>query len=202
MWVYICVCYVCIIVLREYVFCVFWFVCVCSIRAWCVYACMSVYVCVYLRVCVCLCMCVCEWVCRYEYMCIYRWVCVSVETPRLVYVIQTWWREIRICARYGPDTLVIRRPIHKMIRRSASVRAVKTRRRFGAKTASFHVSVCSCIILLFIIFNSIYMLLVSFPMTIWFILSVWLCVSFHEISMSLHFNYVIDMSVYRCHFMC
>ena len=44
-------------------------------------------------------------------------------------------------ARSGPDTMVIRRPIHGMIRRSVPVRAVKTRGRFNSKTVSFHVSV-------------------------------------------------------------
>ena len=47
---------------------------------------------------------------------------------------------IRICARCGPDIMVIQRPIG-MIRRPIPVRAVKTRRRFGSETASFHVSV-------------------------------------------------------------
>jgi len=48
---------------------------------------------------------------------------------------------IQIRARCGPDTMVIRRPIHGMIRRSVPVRAVKTRRRFGSENASFQVSV-------------------------------------------------------------
>ena len=45
---------------------------------------------------------------------------------------------------------------HRMIRRSVPVRAVKTRRRFRFKIASFHVSVCSCIISSFIVISSIY----------------------------------------------
>ena len=58
-----------------------------------------------------------------------------------------WWdldplQEIWIGARYGPNALAIRKPTHGMIRRSVPVRAVKTRRRFGSKTASFYVSVC------------------------------------------------------------
>ena len=52
---------------------------------------------------------------------------------------------IRIRARCEPDTQAIRRPIHGMIRRLVPVRAVKTRRRFGSETASFHVSVRSCV---------------------------------------------------------
>ena len=58
---------------------------------------------------------------------------------------------IRIRVRSGPDTMAIRRPIPGMIRRSVPVRAVKTRWRFGSETASFHVSVCFCLISLIII---------------------------------------------------
>jgi len=48
---------------------------------------------------------------------------------------------IQICARCKPETQVIQRPTHKMIRRFVSVRAVKAWRRFGFKIASFHVSI-------------------------------------------------------------
>ena len=51
---------------------------------------------------------------------------------------------IWICARCEPDTMVIRRPIYGMSRRSVLVSAVKTIRQFGSETASFHVSVRSC----------------------------------------------------------
>ena len=47
-----------------------------------------------------------------------------------------------------------------------TVRALETRRLFGFKTASFHVSVCSCIIFLFLVVNIIYMLPVSFYLTV------------------------------------
>ena len=50
---------------------------------------------------------------------------------------------------YGPDTLVIRRLIHEMIRRFVPIRTVKTRQRFSSKTASFHVSICSYVFTLF-----------------------------------------------------
>jgi len=67
-----------------------------------------------------------------------------------------WWdpdplQELWICARYGPDTLAIRRSTNEMIWRFVPVNAVKTRRRFRSKTVSFHVSVYSCIIFFFII---------------------------------------------------
>ena len=56
---------------------------------------------------------------------------------------------IRIRARCGPDTKVIRRPTHGMIRISVPVRTVKTRRRFSSEIASFHVSVCSSVVFYF-----------------------------------------------------
>ena len=48
---------------------------------------------------------------------------------------------IGIRVHCGSDIMVIRRQTHEMIWRSEPVRAVKTRRRFGPKTVSFHVSV-------------------------------------------------------------
>ena len=46
------------------------------------------------------------------------------------------------------------------------------------------------------------MLLVLFHVNDLYILQVWLCLSFHEISVSVHFNYVVDLSVYLRHFIC
>jgi len=66
-----------------------------------------------------------------------------------------------------------------MIQGLVPVRAVKTRRQFRPKTVSFHISVCFCIISLFIVVSSICMLLVSFHVTIWIILPVCLCVLLH-----------------------
>jgi len=107
---------------------------------------------------------------------------------------------IRICANYEPDTLAIRKPTHEIIRRSPRVRAVKTRRRFGSKTASFHVSVCSCII--FLIYHCQYYLYVTRIISCdWDILPVWLSVSLHETSVSAHIIYLVDMSVYQYHFL-
>ena len=102
---------------------------------------------------------------------------------------------IRIRVRCGPDTITIRIPIYGMIQRSVPVRAVKTRRWFGSKIISFHVSVCSCIIFLFIVISIIYMLLVLFHVTVWYIIPVWLHVSFHVMSVSAHFIYTIDISI-------
>ena len=79
---------------------------------------------------------------------------------------------IRIRARYGSDTQAIRRPIHVMIRRSVTVRAVKTRWRFGSETASFHVSVRSCAFPYLPLSVCIYMLHLSFHVTFYYILSV------------------------------
>ena len=109
---------------------------------------------------------------------------------------------IQTCARCGPDTQAIRRPTHGMIRRSVSVRAVKTRRRFGSETASFHVSVRSFAFPYLPLSVCVYMLHLSFHVTFCYILPVWLLVPLHEISMIVHFNYIVDRSLYQCHFMC
>ena len=47
----------------------------------------------------------------------------------------------------------------------------------------------------------IYILLVSFHVTFRLILPVWLPVFLHETSVSVHFNYVVDLSDYLRHFM-
>ena len=73
---------------------------------------------------------------------------------------------IQIRVHYKPNTLAIRRPTHGMIRMFVPVRTVKTIQRFGSKTASFHVSVFSCIIFLSIISLYIYILLISFHVTV------------------------------------
>ena len=52
-------------------------------------------------------------------------------------------------------------PIHGMIRRSIPVHIVKTRRRFGSKTASFHVSVYSSVFLYLLLSVCVYMLLLT-----------------------------------------
>jgi len=124
-----------------------------------------VYCCVCAWICVCKCVHVSVWGDMYI-MCTYVFVYQRVGLH--VTAIRTHSRDpdpIRICVRCGADTLAIQRPTHRMIRRSVPVRAMKTRRRFGSKTASFHMSICSYIIFLFIIVSSIYMWLVSFHVT-------------------------------------
>ena len=81
--------------------------------------------------------------------------------------------------RCGSDTQAIRRPIHGMIRRLVPVHAVKTRRRFGSETASFHVSVRSCAFPYLPLSVCIYMLLLSFHVTFCYILPVLSLVSLH-----------------------
>jgi len=51
-----------------------------------------------------------------------------------------------------PDTLAIQKSTHEIIWRSVPVRAVKTRRRFGPKTASFHVCLFFTLLLITVIF--------------------------------------------------
>jgi len=71
-----------------------------------------------------------------------------------------------LCTRYAGDS---KKTNNQMIQRFIPVRAVKIRRRFEFKTASFHVSVCSCIIFLIIIASLyIYMLIISFHLIVWY----------------------------------
>ena len=137
----------------------------------------------------------CVHVCKCIYVYMFVFGCV-VQRYGTVWWDQDPLREIQIYTLYGSDTLAIRRPTHEMIQRFVSVRTVKTKWWLSSKTVSFHVSVYSCIIFLFIVVSSIYLLLVSFHVTIYFILLVWLPVSLHEASMSVHFDYIAYLSVY------
>ena len=115
---------------------------------------MGIYVCNYM-LCMYWAMCVRVYtgarVCLYscEYMCV--WLHVAAIRTR------SWDpnpvtedpESIRICVRYEPNTLAIRRLTHEMIQIFVPVRAVKTRWRFEFKIASFHVSVSSHVISLF-----------------------------------------------------
>jgi len=107
-----------------------------------------------------------------EFMCVWLRV-VAISDPFVQSELVTRDPDpIRICARYGPDTLAIRRLTHGMIHRSVLVCAMKTRWRFNSKIKLFHVSVCSCIISLFLVVNIIYILPISFHVTDWYIFSV------------------------------
>ena len=129
------------------------------------------YACLYM----CVCVCVGVWINIYMFLCVF--ICTCVFVYHHVWLVACYSdansfvqselvtgdpNPIRIHVRYGPDTLAIERLTHGMIWRSVPVHAVKTRRRFGSKITTFHVSVCSCIIFLLIIVSIIYMLSVSF----------------------------------------
>ena len=88
------------------------------------YVCLAVYTCVYACVYVYICgICMCTGVCSCEFM---GWVmCCSDPDP---FGELDPSQEIQSCARYGPDTLAIRKLTYEMIWRSVPVRAVKTRR--------------------------------------------------------------------------
>ena len=128
--------------------------------------CLYTYVYVYAYMFVCTCGCL---------ACIYIYLYVLVAC----YSISDLFGEIRTSyrrpgpdsgsCRCGPDTMGIRRPMHGMVRRPVPVRAVKTRRRFGSETASFHVSVRFCV---FTVVGMPYMLILSFHVTFRYILSV------------------------------
>ena len=113
-------------------------------------------------------MCVCIRVYVYVSLCVQLRVAVVMDSF-MQSELGNGRSELRVCC--GPDARKIRRLIYRMIRRSVPVRTVKTRQRFGCKTVSFHVSVCSFIISLFIVVSIIYMLLVSFHVTDCYILS-------------------------------
>jgi len=137
----------------------------------CVSACvclMCVWLCVFINVHESVYICMYECTYRHVYMYVggymHAW-CVWALTPLSVYgyVVQryrpVWWdsdllQKIQFSARYEPDTLAIQRPTHVMIRRFILVHAVKTRRWFGFKLTSFHVSVCSYVISLFTIVDA------------------------------------------------
>ena len=178
----------------EYVYIYNMYVCVYS------YICMMwVYLCMYARV-----------ACMYEYMCECI-MCVLILLPLCVFggILQryelVWWdpdplQETWICARFEPYSVAIRRPVHEMIWRFVPIHTVKTRRWFGFKTASFHVSVCSYVIFLFIVASSTYMLLVLFHVIIWYIWPVWLPILFHMMSVNVHFYYTVYLNAYQRHF--
>ena len=101
-------------------------------------ACLFMYVYAHMFVCTCGCL-----------ACIYNYLYVLVACYSISDLFGEIWTSCRRpgpdsdSCRCRPDTMVIRRPIHGMIRRSVPVRPVKTRWRFGSETSSFHVSVCS-----------------------------------------------------------
>ena len=92
------------------------------VRVWIVYVNGHVFMCTYVHVCW-LCVTV-MWICSYDSN-------LVTEDPDPIW----------IYAHYEPDSQVIQRPTYKMIRRFVSVHAVKTRRQFKSKIASFHMSV-------------------------------------------------------------
>jgi len=167
----------------EYMYCV---------RVW-VYTC----ICSYIHMCVCVCVCV--WIIMYICLCLCIHVCMAAAI---------WTRScdpdsltkdsdlFPLWTRYASDL----KTDPQTIWRSIPVRTMKTRRHFESKTVSFHVSVSFCIIFIFIVVSIIYLLLVLFHVTIRFILPVWLPISLHEISMSIHFNYIVYLNAYQHYF--
>jgi len=161
----------------------------------CLY-CMGMYAWVYAWVVYVRSVCMCTGVCSCEFMCSVA-CCSDANSFVRSEPVTRDSDPIRIRDRYGPDSQAIRRPIHRIIRWSVLVRVVKTIQRFNFKTASFHVSICSCII--FFIYHCLYyyMLPVSFHVTVWDILTALLPVSLHEISKNSYRIYLVDIS-YKC----
>ena len=82
-----------------------------------------------------------------------------------------------------------------MIWRSVPVHAVKTKRRFGPKTASFHVSVYSYVFpdLLLSVCVHVAIHIISYDCLIYFTSIT--CVISCDI-VSIHFNLVVDLTIY------
>jgi len=164
--------------------------------------CKSVYVCI--NVCMikvreyCVYLGVCMIMCMYAYTCIYMYR--SVYICIYVYV----WLYVLVICYSGADLFVRSEPGNSrprpdldlcslwiwyaddskqtrgMIRRFVPVCALETGRWFYSKTASFHLSVCSYVFSLLLLLIGFIYLFISFHVTIWYILIVWLFVSLHK----------------------
>ena len=174
-----------------------------------IYACLSMYSCVYARVaCVygytwvyCVCMCVC--VCWFPFLSVYLVACYSI--------LDSFVRSELGNRRPGPDSELC---------------PLWTRYNGDSKTDSWddpQISIgsycedqttirfqncvisCECLFLCISLFPVIGMrlqLLLLFHVTVWSILPVWLPILLHEMSASFHLEYVVDISIFLCHFIC
>ena len=90
--------------------------------------------------------------CTCEFICLVA--CCSNSDPIIRSESVTKYQNpIRIRVRRVSIRQTIRRPTYESTRRSVSVRTMQTRHRFGPEIASFHVSVCFCVICLFTVVN-------------------------------------------------
>ena len=132
---------------------------------------MSTYMCecVLDRIHECVCMCICGVGMCTVYVCVRSWVGLHVAAVQTRLVRSgPIIRDLVSCSLWT-DIMVIRRPMHEMIRRSVPVRAVKTRRWFDSETVSFHVSVRSYVSPYLPLSVCIYRLLLSFHVTFCYI---------------------------------
>ena len=142
-----------------------------------------------------LCKCMCIPVCRWMYVWVHVCLVACCIDPDLIVRSKPVNRDPDLCSmwtRYTGDLKTDIRDDSEIHTNSCSEDHMAIR----IQSHAFPVSVCSCIIFLFIVASSIYMLLVSFHVTICFILPVWLRVSFLVMSVSAHFICTVDMSVY------
>ena len=198
-----------------------------SLSLLCVYACMYTCECkhVFILTCeYCVNMYVCVYVCIFIYMGVYTllYVCVHVYLCARVGMWMCVWFHVFGCVTafqtrscdpnsvmgdsnlccYGPDTLAIRRTTHGMSGDSYQFVQWRPDGDLDPKLRHF------MWVFAFVLFPYLPLsigncvLLVSFHVIVWFILPVWLCVSLHEVSVSVHFNYIAYQSAYQHHFMC
>ena len=150
---------------------------------------------------VCMHVCTCTGVCSCEFMCL-----VACHSDADSFVQSTGNRrpgpDPDLCSQ-SVDTLGDSKTDYEMIWRFVPIRAVKTRRWFGSKIAFHFKWVFAFVLFSYLSLSiAISVLLVSFHVTIWYIIPAWLCVSLHETSLSAHLIYLVDMSDYLRYFMC
>ena len=124
-----------------------------------IHICVYVYICMYAwlctRVCVCACMyvyvlCICTgvylYVCIFGYVWIIIYICLCLCICVFGRVLQRYGpvrrdhdllQEIRICARYKPDTMTIQKSTNKMIRKFVPVRAWRPEDDSDSKSRHF-----------------------------------------------------------------
>jgi len=108
---------------------------------------------------------------EYIYYCECSVACYSVSDS-FVRSRPGWWdldalQKIQSYARYGPDTLAIRKPIYGMIWKLIPVRTVKTKGRFSSKPIHF------MWVFAFVLFPPLSLLVLSICYFVLFHLTVW-----------------------------
>ena len=157
--------------------------------------------------CMCVCVlvhvCVCRWVYVYSvYICIYISSCVLVAW----YSVSDSFGEIQTCyRRFG--LMFVMNPIHWWFKDWSMGWSVDQHlfvqwRPDGDSVPKSRHFMWMFILVYLPLSVCIYMLLLSFHVTFYYILPVWLLISLLETSVIVRLIYIVDMSLYSHHFMC